>query len=106
VKRLLVIAWAGCWTGSGEPAAPVEPVPVRLQRPPGEPAGKSLVVRRTPNAGTIQLEGERPLAIESAHILMEDHCGKGNYVIVQEGDEELSNGRVEWRLHYQCAANP
>jgi len=106
VKRLLAIACAGCWTGSAEPAAPAEPVPVRLQRPPGEPAGKSLVILRGLGAGTIQLEGERPVALESAHILMEDHCGKDNYVIVQEGDEELSNGRVEWRLHYQCASTP
>jgi hypothetical protein len=106
VKRVIAIACASCWTGSPDAAAPVEPVPVRLQRPPGEPAGKSLVVRRTERAGVMQLEGERPLAIESAHILMEDHCGKNNYVIVQEGDEELSNGRVEWRLHYHCAANP
>ena len=106
MRSVLAIACAGCWTGSPEPAAPTEPVPVRIQRPPGEPAGKSIVIRRLPNSGVIQLEGERALALESAHILMEDHCGKGNYFIVQEGDEELSSGRVEWRLYYQCSASP
>ena len=113
MRYAIAIALAGCWTGSVEEPKPVEPPkPVKVAPPPGQPAGTALVIERTPSSGVIQLAGERPIAMEAANLLMNDHCGPGQYVIVQEGEESIgpdASGRatkVEWRVHYQCASNP
>lgn len=94
--------------------------------------GSARVVQRTQYGGVIALQGDRGKAMEDAHRQMAQHCGGGNYTIVQEGEEvigtdtsygessdyasnesgtraasDTSGGSstrqaVEWRVHYQC----
>lgn len=89
--------------------------------------GSARVVQRTTYGGIVALEGDRGKAMEGAHREMANHCGPGNYQIVQEGEEVVGSNTassdetyathdgtvvnqggsstrqaVEWRVHYQC----
>jgi hypothetical protein len=58
----------------------------------------------------LQLEGDRGAAMEDANLAMTKHCGSGNFVIVQEGEEAIGTDviggstttQTAWRVHYQC----
>jgi hypothetical protein len=69
---------------------------------PGSAAGSPKILSRTKDGGVIQLEGDRPTAMEAANKAMNDHCGAGNYVITQEGEEADADAGPVWRVHYQC----
>jgi hypothetical protein len=92
--------------------------------------GSARVVQRTQYGGVIALQGDRGKAMEGAHGEMAQHCGPGNYTIVQEGEEVVgtvteygertdhdrrgsstggaseTTNKTEWRIHYQCGGGP
>ena len=92
--------------------------------------GSARVVQRTQYGGVIALEGDRGKAMDAAHGEMANHCGAGNYTIVQEGEEVIGSeteygertdydsdgqstggsssttNKTEWRVHYQCGGAP
>jgi hypothetical protein len=88
--------------------------------------GSARYVQRTPNGGTIALEGDRNKAMEAATKNMQAHC-PGGYQILSEGEaaigtdtgarsdtQQNKDGSVtqtagqstrtatEWRVTYQC----
>jgi hypothetical protein len=100
MKLVAVAVVVGCWTGSPPPTpAPVLPPPPVKPRP----VGSAKVVVKKIAGGVIQLDGDRSAAMDDATRAMVSHCGEGNFMIVQEGEETIV-GHVEavWRVHYQC----
>jgi hypothetical protein len=101
MKLVAVVVVIGCWTGSPPPPAPVSPPPPPMKP---RPAGSAKVIMRTVAGGVIQLDGDRSIAMDDATRSMVSHCGEGNFMIFQEGEEAIV-GHVEapvWRVHYQC----
>ncbi|MGE0550736.1 MAG: hypothetical protein AB7O24_11585 [Kofleriaceae bacterium] len=67
--------------------------------------GEALLVQNTAVGGVFELRGNRDSAHASGECLMQAQCGKGNYKIVQEGEEILESETgtaTAWRVHFQC----
>jgi hypothetical protein len=98
---LLALLLAAC---GGPQPAPISNT-AGSAAPSGQAPEKIRVDSRTTSGGVITLIGDRPAAMEAANIEMAEHCGKGDYMITQEGEElDQASSKPEWRVHYQCAS--
>jgi len=67
------------------------------------PMGSAKVIQRSQTGGVIELGGDRGTALEDASKAMSDHCGKDNFMVVQEGEEAIGDStETAWRVHYVC----
>jgi hypothetical protein len=99
----LALLLAACGGSSQKPVQ--NTAPAGGAAAPSQEPGTARVDTKTTDGGVISFVGDREAAMAAATKAMADHCGAGNYVITQEGEEvtDLEAGKPEWRIHYRCS---
>ncbi|MFT3698573.1 MAG: hypothetical protein QM831_35840 [Kofleriaceae bacterium] len=89
MRWLLVIALVACHHEDPPPTIKQ----VAPQHGPHTGSGGASYVRRTAASGVLSLVGDHDVAMTMAYRLMEQHCGKGKFSVVEDGEDTV---------HYQC----